>query len=320
MNRRAAASAVEGHNLHLAYFAQDQAKVLDPGRTLLEEITTAAPFDMVPRVRDILGTFLFSGDDVHKKVSVLSGGERNRLALAILLLRPANLLLLDEPTNHLDLQSKEVLLDALKSYGGTLVFVSHDRYFVDALATRVVEVAGGRITSHLGNYEDFLQTKSASGEAGHSDAAGGTAGRGGNRRGGGRQGGAAAGTCGAQGRTAPGKTAAEGAGGGGGTDRKAGSGTGHTRRSGWPIPPFTRMSIAGGRCPPVMPNCRKPSPGFISAGRACRRLSQADEKRPSAALPSSFVNDVPSRYALFLRISGALPLGIFAQPRKSIFR
>jgi ATP-binding cassette subfamily F protein 3 len=158
-----------GHNLHLAYFAQDQAKVLDPERTVLEEITSAAPMAMVPKVRDILGTFLFSGDDVHKPVAVLSGGERNRLALAILLLRPANLLLLDEPTNHLDLASKEVLLASLQHYAGTLVFVSHDRYFVDALASRVVEVGGGRATSFLGNYEDFLRVKEAAGEGGHSD-------------------------------------------------------------------------------------------------------------------------------------------------------
>jgi ATP-binding cassette subfamily F protein 3 len=103
----------EGHNLRLAYFAQDQAKILDPARTVLEEITAASPFEMVPRLRDILGTFLFSGDDVHKKVAVLSGGERNRLALAILLLRPANLLLLDEPTNHLDLPAIEQLEQAL---------------------------------------------------------------------------------------------------------------------------------------------------------------------------------------------------------------
>ena len=158
----------EGHNLHLAYFAQDQAKVLDPERTVIEEITTAAPFEMVPKVRDILGTFLFSGDDVHKKVAVLSGGERNRLALAILLLRPANLLLLDEPTNHLDLQSKEVLLQALKSYSGTLVFVSHDRYFVDNLATRIVEVKDARIESCLGNYEDFLRWRTGQGDLSHS--------------------------------------------------------------------------------------------------------------------------------------------------------
>ncbi len=159
---------IEGHNLSLAYFAQDQAKVLDPQKTVLEEITSAAPFDMVPRVRDILGAFLFSGDDVHKRVSVLSGGERNRLALAILLLRPANLLLLDEPTNHLDLQSKQVLLDSLRGYKGTLVFVSHDRYFVDALATRVVEIGGGRATSYLGNYEEFLRAKGAQGDLTHS--------------------------------------------------------------------------------------------------------------------------------------------------------
>ena len=158
----------EGHNLHPAYFAQDQARVLDPTQTVLGEITAAAPFDMVPRVRDILGSFLFSGDDVHKKVAVLSGGERNRLALAILLLRPANLLLLDEPTNHLDLQSKDVLLESLRSYRGTLVFVSHDRYFVDALATRVIEVGGGRIVSWPGNYEDFLQAKGRVGECAHS--------------------------------------------------------------------------------------------------------------------------------------------------------
>jgi len=157
-----------GHNLQLAYFAQDQAKVLDASRTVLEEITSAAPMAMVPRVRDILGTFLFSGDDVHKRVAVLSGGERNRLALAILLLRPANLLLLDEPTNHLDLVSKEVLLASLQHYAGTLVFVSHDRYFVDALATRVIEVGGGAATSWLGNYEDFLSAKAAAGEGGHS--------------------------------------------------------------------------------------------------------------------------------------------------------
>ncbi len=158
----------EGHNMVMAYFAQDQARTLDAKLTVLEQITKAAPFDMVPKVRNLLGAFLFHGDDVHKRVSVLSGGERNRLALAILLLEPANLLLLDEPTNHLDLASKEVLLNALKGYQGTLVFVSHDRYFVDALASRVVEVAGQRATSYLGNYEDFLRVKSGEGDGSHS--------------------------------------------------------------------------------------------------------------------------------------------------------
>jgi ATP-binding cassette subfamily F protein 3 len=158
----------EGHNMVMAYFAQDQARTLDAKLTVLEQITKAAPFDMVPKVRNLLGAFLFHGDDVHKRVSVLSGGECNRLALAILLLEPANLLLLDEPTNHLDLASKEVLLNALKGYQGTLVFVSHDRYFVDALASRVVEVADQRATSYLGNYEDFLRVKSGEGDGSHS--------------------------------------------------------------------------------------------------------------------------------------------------------
>ena len=158
----------EGHNLIMAYFAQDQARTLDSKLTVLEQITRAAPFDMVPKVRNILGAFLFHGDDVHKRVAVLSGGERNRLALAILLLKPANLMLLDEPTNHLDLASKEVLLQALKGYQGSLVFVSHDRYFVDALAKRVVEVADHRATSYLGNYGEFLRSKSGEGDVSHS--------------------------------------------------------------------------------------------------------------------------------------------------------
>ena len=158
----------EGHNMVMAYFAQDQARTLDQKLSVLEQITRAAPFDMVPRVRNLLGAFLFHGDDVHKKVAVLSGGERNRLALAILLLRPANLLLLDEPTNHLDIASKEVLLQALKGYKGTMVFVSHDRYFVDTLANRVVEVAARCATAYIGNYEEFLRSKSGEGDLSHS--------------------------------------------------------------------------------------------------------------------------------------------------------
>ena len=117
-------------------------------KSAYDELYADAPYDMVPRLRDLLGAFLFSGDDIHKKVGVLSGGERNRLALAKMLLRPANLLLMDEPTNHLDLFSKEVLLDALRSFPGTVVFVSHDRHFIDGLATRVVEVEGGTLTSY----------------------------------------------------------------------------------------------------------------------------------------------------------------------------
>ncbi|MBP1727818.1 MAG: transporter related protein [Deltaproteobacteria bacterium] len=150
---------LDGHNVVIDYFAQDQAEALQGTKSAYEELYADAPFDMVPRLRDLLGTFLFSGDDIHKKVGVLSGGERNRLALAKMLLRPANLLLMDEPTNHLDLFSKEVLLDALRSFPGTVVFVSHDRHFIDGLATRVVEVEGGALTSYHGDYEYYLAKK-----------------------------------------------------------------------------------------------------------------------------------------------------------------
>jgi ATP-binding cassette subfamily F protein 3 len=150
----------EGHNVHRDYFAQDQAQELNGEHSVYEELLEGAPYDMVPELRDILGAFLFSGDDIHKKVSVLSGGERNRLALARMLMRPANLLLMDEPTNHLDLYSKEVLLEALRTFSGTVVFVSHDRHFIDGLATRVVEVADGAVTSFYGDYEYYLAKKS----------------------------------------------------------------------------------------------------------------------------------------------------------------
>jgi ATP-binding cassette subfamily F protein 3 len=150
---------IPGHNVCMDYFAQDQADVLDQSRSAYDELFADAPYAMVPKLRDILGAFLFSGDDIHKKVGVLSGGERNRLALAKMLLRPSNLLLMDEPTNHLDLFSKEVLLDALKGFDGTVVFVSHDRYFVNALATRIVEVEGGKLENYFGDYEYYLEKK-----------------------------------------------------------------------------------------------------------------------------------------------------------------
>ncbi len=150
-----------GHNALPGYFAQDQTAILDPRKTVLEEMMADAPFEMVPRLREILGAFLFSGDSVHKLTEVLSGGERNRLALARLLLRPANGLLLDEPTNHLDIHAKDVLLDALQSYEGTVVIVSHDRYILDALPTCIVEVGHRRAVRYLGNYEDYLRKKAS---------------------------------------------------------------------------------------------------------------------------------------------------------------
>jgi ATP-binding cassette, subfamily F, member 3 len=150
-----------GHNVELGYFAQDQANVLDPAKNVLGEMMAVAPYDMVPRLRDLLGAFLFGGDAVEKPTSVLSGGERNRLALAKLLLRSVNCLLLDEPTNHLDIHAKDVLLEALENYEGTIVLVSHDRYILDALPQCVIEVGHGQAVRYLGNYEDYLRKKAA---------------------------------------------------------------------------------------------------------------------------------------------------------------
>jgi ATP-binding cassette subfamily F protein 3 len=143
----------------MQYFAQDEATRLDPALTVYQTLAGDAPIHMVPNIRNILGGFLFSGDDVDKYVRVLSGGERTRLAVARMLLRPSNTLLLDEPTNHLDLDSKDVLLDALEDFGGTLIFVSHDRYFVDKLATKVIEIGGGQALVYPGNYEEFLWSR-----------------------------------------------------------------------------------------------------------------------------------------------------------------
>jgi ATP-binding cassette subfamily F protein 3 len=149
----------EGHQLVMQYFAQDEATRLDPTLTVYQTLAGDAPIHMVPAIRNILGGFLFSGDDVDKYVRVLSGGERTRLAVARMLLRPSNTLLLDEPTNHLDLDSKDVLLEALEDFGGTLIFVSHDRYFVDKLATKVIEIGGGGALVYPGTYEEFLWSR-----------------------------------------------------------------------------------------------------------------------------------------------------------------
>src|SRR3954462_265400 len=148
-----------GHNVVMQYFAQDEATRMDPAPTVYETLSSGSPMQMVPMIRNILGGFLFSGDDVYKHVRVLSGGERTRLAVARMLLRPSNTLLLDEPTNHLDLDSKEVLLDALVDYGGTLIFVSHDRYFVERLATKIIEVGNGTAVMFPGTYKEFLWHK-----------------------------------------------------------------------------------------------------------------------------------------------------------------
>ncbi len=148
-----------GHNAQPDYFAQDQYKELDPNARMLDDMGHVASRATNTELRSILGCFLFSEDDVFKSIGVLSGGERNRYALARMLMMPSNFLLLDEPTNHLDLRAKEVLLEALEKFTGTVVFVSHDRYFIDNLATRIFEVADGGVHVFPGNYEDYLWRK-----------------------------------------------------------------------------------------------------------------------------------------------------------------
>jgi ATP-binding cassette, subfamily F, member 3 len=148
-----------GHNVVSEYFAQDQYKVLDGDMRMLEDISRAAFKVPESELRSLLGCFLFSGDDVFKPLGVLSGGERNRYALARILVTPSNFLLLDEPTNHLDMRAKDVLLEAIAAFSGTVIFVSHDRYFIDRLATRVLEVENGSVLTYEGNYEDYLRKK-----------------------------------------------------------------------------------------------------------------------------------------------------------------
>ena len=154
-----------GHNVDVDYFAQDQYKALNPDARILDDLGDASPRTTQTELRNLLGCFLFSEDDVFKRIGVLSGGERNRYALARMLLRPSNFLLLDEPTNHLDMRAKDVLLDALNDFSGTVVFVSHDRYFLDKLATRVFEIGGGEVRVFPGNYEDYVWRKQGGAES-----------------------------------------------------------------------------------------------------------------------------------------------------------
>jgi ATP-binding cassette subfamily F protein 3 len=161
-----------GHNVTAEYFAQDQYKVLDGNARMLDDMSNHAPRVSTTDLRSLLGCFLFSGDDVFKPLGVLSGGERNRYALARILVSPANFLLLDEPTNHLDLRAKDVLLEAIAAFNGTVVMVSHDRYFIDRLATRIFEVEAGHVHVYPGNYEDYLHRKEgAAGTASSNGAA-----------------------------------------------------------------------------------------------------------------------------------------------------
>jgi ATP-binding cassette, subfamily F, member 3 len=153
-----------GHNVQADYFAQDQYKELNPNARILDDIGELSPRSTQTELRSLLGCFLFSADEVFKRIGVLSGGERNRYALLRMLLHPANFLLLDEPTNHLDMRAKDVLLTALSDYTGTVVFVSHDRYFIDKLATRIFEVGDGRVEVYPGNYEDYLWRKQGGAE------------------------------------------------------------------------------------------------------------------------------------------------------------
>ncbi len=160
-----------GHNVVADYFAQDQYKVLNAEAQMLDDITGSNPRVDVVTLRSLLGCFMFTGDDVFKRLGVLSGGERNRYALAKMLVSPANFILLDEPTNHLDMRAKDVLLEAVHNFTGTVLFVSHDRYFIDGLATRVFEVEDRRVHIYPGNYEDYLHRKTGGLPSGTAEAA-----------------------------------------------------------------------------------------------------------------------------------------------------
>ncbi len=146
-----------GSGVSIGYFSQDSAEKISGSETILERLEREAPLELVPKMRDMLGAFLFRGDDVFKSIDVLSGGEKSRIALLELLLRPVNLLVLDEPTNHLDMHSKDVLLEALKDFGGTVIFVSHDRGFIESLSTKVLELRKGKYRLFVGDYKYYMQ-------------------------------------------------------------------------------------------------------------------------------------------------------------------
>ena len=148
-----------GHNVKIGYFAQNQAQLLDENMTVFDTVDYVAQGDIRLKIRDILGSFMFGGEASDKKVKVLSGGEKTRLAMIRLLLEPVNLLILDEPTNHLDMRSKDVLKDALKEFDGTVIVVSHDREFLDGLVDKVYEFGNKRVIEHLGGIYDFLEHK-----------------------------------------------------------------------------------------------------------------------------------------------------------------
>jgi ATP-binding cassette subfamily F protein 3 len=148
-----------GHNVNIGYYAQNQEDILDKDDTVFGTLDRVAVGDIRLKLRDILGAFLFRGEDVDKKVAVLSGGERARLAMAKLILKPYNLLALDEPTNHMDIRSKDILKQALKSYDGTLIIVSHDRDFLDGLVDKLYEFRDGKVKEHLGGVQEFLERR-----------------------------------------------------------------------------------------------------------------------------------------------------------------